>query len=593
MKWLQAKSETKGIEFLKEASQVMIVSGGKINPGFLQKLAKTIIKVGERDGELGIQALLFQLIKAEKINQKNIPQVYSALDLVASNLGYDNRNELMTFFRVPDVNNKTVYDPIADKTFDDKIEEVYSAVLNTIQKVRPGIQVTLPRLAELSKAPKKFVEDVILTILERKPVLGEYLQFEQVFIRKEDTEEIIDELIINPIQRFSHLHCSNCQEIIKDRSVNACPSCGEAISRCVVCKLPIGSDDAIGQCSKCEGIAHLSHLQEWVKTQGKCPRCQQTTEIIIIREAEQEIEEALAFGIKLTGIQIVNLGEWRDVPEGSEMTDAQGFFNMLNATSEKKLNQWRKNSDYNFIGFFEQGKFFYFALKKFDSIKEYLIALNYGFQTPEQLMLHRRALKQGWENFKIMNTVWKAIFKNNYVGIPIDFTYHGGESRFSYRSQLLKHQFIDEKYREILSSIPKRGKNFEMLPPFDNDIIFGEDWFVWLLAFHNSWKSFEDLNDFAKEVFPEFETRYEEWIKEAQALLKIKTKDGSFNYDFELNRNIGKLRANLNPQAKKELQYLIETTFTELTAIELKDLEVKRVYFSLDSLRPEDERCYE
>ncbi|MHA1126899.1 MAG: hypothetical protein ACTSO7_13915 [Candidatus Heimdallarchaeota archaeon] len=40
----------------------------------------------------------------------------------------------------------------------------------------------------------------------------------------------------------------------------------------------------------------------------------------------------------------------------------------------------------------------------------------------------------------------------------------------------------------------------------------------------------------------------------------------------------------------KENDYLLETTFNELTAIELKDSELQRNYFFLNSVRPEFEK---
>ncbi|MHA1435210.1 MAG: hypothetical protein ACTSO7_15315 [Candidatus Heimdallarchaeota archaeon] len=54
-----------------------------------------------------------------------------------------------------------------------------------------------------------------------------------------------------------------------------CTSCGKEILKCVVCKLPISFGEEIGKCSLCEAKGHLVHMEEWVKTQGKCPYCQQ------------------------------------------------------------------------------------------------------------------------------------------------------------------------------------------------------------------------------------------------------------------------------------------------------------------------------
>ena len=127
-------------------------------------------------------------------------------------------------------------------------------------------------------------------------------------------------------------------------------------------------------------------------------------------------------------------------------------------------------------------------------------------------MLHRRALKHGWADHKIASTVWQAIIGKDYVGIPIEFMYHGGESRFHYQNRIKSQPFIVEKYQDIFSYVPRRGMSYEMLPPFDSEVVFGEDWFVWFFAYHNGWKSFDELNKFAKEAFPEFTTRYEKQV---------------------------------------------------------------------------------
>jgi len=56
----------------------------------------------------------------------------------------------------------------------------------------------------------------------------------------------------------------------------------------VVCKLPISFDEEVGKCSLCEAKGHLVHMEEWVKTQGKCPYCQQE---LPLQDVIHEIEE--------------------------------------------------------------------------------------------------------------------------------------------------------------------------------------------------------------------------------------------------------------------------------------------------------------
>ncbi len=534
VKWLKDKSKSKGLEIPKNTTGIFTTNKTHL-PQNLQTLAKTILELGERDGELGIQALLLRLKGAERVNQQDLPYVHSALDTVVSSLGYENRNELIQFFAVPDVDRKTVYNPDEDQIFDEKMGEIYTAVLSTIQKVRPGIQVTLPRLAELAKSPKKFVEEVILAILEQKPVLGEYLQFEQVFIREEDTDELIDELIAQPIPRYGHFHCSHCQEIIENRSANTCPSCGEKVSRCIVCKLPISADDSIGKCSQCEGLAHLTHLQEWVKVKGKCPRCLQATKVVILKEAKPIQEEKLAFGIELSGIQIVNSGEWKDIPEGSTVDDVQGFFNMLFATNEKKLFLWRRNKLHS-IGFFEHGKFFIHEMKLFDSVKEYLIATNVGLKTPESLQRYREARSFGWENYEIVDNIWEAINKR-YSSIEYSYGHRAGE-QFSFKYEIMRHPFIEEKYPELVYGLKSNSICYEILPPLDSDIIYGEDWFIWLLAYESGWESFKKLNDFARSVFPEFQELYKEWIERDVDRKNKQTKKRPFRDYYKLSQKM-------------------------------------------------------
>lgn len=530
--WIKDKSKVKELKIPKDTHSIFTKDPIYI-PGRVQELARTIIQLGERDGELGIQALILRARTAESRKNSALPNIYLALDTVAAELGFVNRNELIQFFDPPFIDSNTKYEHSPDKTFDDKLSDAYSKVLKVIQQLRPNIPVTLPRIAELVQTPKKYVEDILQAILEQKPMLGEFLNLEQVFILKEDTDELIDDLISHPISRYGHFHCPNCQEIIENRSANVCPACGEAVLRCVVCKLPISSEDGIGKCSECEGLAHLNHLQEWVKVHGKCPTCLQKTEVIIVKEAVTVIEE-LPYGIDLSRIRIVDSGEWTDVPDGSVIGDVQGFFNMLFATDEKKLYMWRRG-DKHAIGFFEHGKFFIHEMKLFDSVKEYLIGLTYGFTTPEALQFHREALQHGWENREIAVTVWKAILKD-YIGIPLRLTHSGGEAEYNYRPTILGHPFIKEKYQKILSLRHKRGLGYEMLPPYDSHVTFGEDWFVWFLAYHNGWNSFRDLYDFAERVFPKFKEKYQNWVYDAQVELEVKTKDDSYKYDFKLHK---------------------------------------------------------
>lgn len=81
--------------------------------------------------------------------------------------------------------------------------------------------------------------------------------------------------------------CFYCGEMIL-KNQKKCPKCGKETLQCSVCKLVISSDDQIGQCPLCEAKAHFVHLHEWVKTQGKCPKCLQVIKVedIIVERKE-------------------------------------------------------------------------------------------------------------------------------------------------------------------------------------------------------------------------------------------------------------------------------------------------------------------
>jgi len=66
-----------------------------------------------------------------------------------------------------------------------------------------------------------------------------------------------------------------CGDPIEKFDEGSCVSCQKVLLRCSVCKLPISFGEEAGYCSLCESPAHIDHLQEWLKTQGKCPKCRQ------------------------------------------------------------------------------------------------------------------------------------------------------------------------------------------------------------------------------------------------------------------------------------------------------------------------------
>jgi hypothetical protein len=107
-----------------------------------------------------------------------------------------------------------------------------------------------------------------MELIESNQITGEYFELEQVFVRKETKDTSI-----RPVSFTKQYICYHCGNPI-EKDAKTCSSCNSEVLRCSVCKLPISFGEEVGKCSLCETKAHLVHMQEWVKTQGKCPVCQ-------------------------------------------------------------------------------------------------------------------------------------------------------------------------------------------------------------------------------------------------------------------------------------------------------------------------------
>ena len=74
----------------------------------------------------------------------------------------------------------------------EKAPEKIKVLLN---QFRPGVPVYLNRIAALAEIPIEIAKAIILEILKYMPEVGEFLELEQVFIRKTEAEIQIDKLL--------------------------------------------------------------------------------------------------------------------------------------------------------------------------------------------------------------------------------------------------------------------------------------------------------------------------------------------------------------------------------------------------------------
>ena len=106
-------------------------------------------------------------------------------------------------------------------------------------------------------------------------------------IEVEDTDDFSQSIREQIAETVKYYSCYNCGFPI-ERTTEICPECKNLIDKCDVCKLPISFGDSIGKCPLCETTGHLIHMQEWVKTQGKCPVCIQKITVDDIIQFDKE-----------------------------------------------------------------------------------------------------------------------------------------------------------------------------------------------------------------------------------------------------------------------------------------------------------------
>ena len=141
----------------------------------------------------------------------------------------------------------------------------------SIQQVAKSLAITEAQLFEM-----------LIQWQDRLPfkIDGDMIEVED----SDDFSESIREQIAETVKYYS---CYECGFPI-ERTSETCPDCKSEVDKCDLCKLPISFGDAVGKCKLCETTGHLTHMLEWVKTQGKCPVCLQKLSVKDIVQIEGE-----------------------------------------------------------------------------------------------------------------------------------------------------------------------------------------------------------------------------------------------------------------------------------------------------------------
>jgi len=167
-------------------------------------------------------------------------------------------------------------------------DSAYPKIVEFLSTIRPDIDIGLHRIAKVVEFPEKRMHELLVQLVEEYPGIGEYLNLEQVFIRKQDSDVTFREL------KAKYSTCFYCGMPVDATDLSNCPSCDNEIIECNLCKLPISFGEDLGQCSLCEVFGHLNHLEDWVKKHGICPTCLQEISlqgVIQIKKDKKETKD--------------------------------------------------------------------------------------------------------------------------------------------------------------------------------------------------------------------------------------------------------------------------------------------------------------
>ena len=161
--------------------------------------------------------------------------------------------------------------------------EKWNRLLDVLNSFRSHVPVQLDRVAELSKLTAEDTEPLLDDIISEIPSLGEYLQLEQVFIKKtwsrDDLSILLEEMRTKKIilesksNNINCLHCGFRLVIDKATPLSTCPNCNQIIPTCHICRGLLFEGDEILIDENCENLFHKRHILEWVNVQGTCPVC--------------------------------------------------------------------------------------------------------------------------------------------------------------------------------------------------------------------------------------------------------------------------------------------------------------------------------
>ncbi|NHJ04781.1 MAG: hypothetical protein EAX90_08155 [Candidatus Heimdallarchaeota archaeon] len=120
------------------------------------------------------------------------------------------------------------------------------------------------RIELLAKHIKKIQKEY-----QKKEILA--IEYFQKIQEKNEEMAIINQILVDRKEKQS-LECLYCNRTI-EKEDTSCLHCKMEVPVCSVCKRFIYSEQSVVKCSHCDHLAHESHIIEWIKSFGFCPKC--------------------------------------------------------------------------------------------------------------------------------------------------------------------------------------------------------------------------------------------------------------------------------------------------------------------------------
>ena len=156
--------------------------------------SKTLSSIHLEDNQIE-EIDLFSIVKCEKLSRivfdKNVKIRWSSEELNEDSLSRGLKAHIKGIREA----HKHYSELKEEERKQKKREEAPEKITEFLNQFRPGIPVSLKRIAELAEITIDFAKNVVLEIIKAIPEVGEFLELEQVFIRKMEADIEMDKLL--------------------------------------------------------------------------------------------------------------------------------------------------------------------------------------------------------------------------------------------------------------------------------------------------------------------------------------------------------------------------------------------------------------